>query len=357
MDEVEAGWLSEHAKQVLSMLPGGLHIQGLFVASEVFSDKASLTKLKSCLAAVRKLNDSKRPLVVMQLDLRSQSVRCESFEADSNKAKSLAYEESAEDLKWLCVKANFILDNPLAFTKDQTEWPLKHKLETAVQRLKKALEDAVFLIDGHYRGDDELLDPSVGVASPFGKAKKGKKGKRAQKEETTTTSGEEGGQHGEETFMKHKSKEFDVDILFGDDGRADDDNCNISEVSSKMRIIGRMSTRAYVSNKAKVGEALEALRTDVIRTLMARLEMHCDSLVGDEMLGTGAEMPVMHEPPRRVNICLPGSSITVSDFLFPGESPEESVKAVEEMFGFTPTFEHLDDELEIVASPQTVMVC
>ena len=62
----------------------------------------------------------------------------------------------------------------------------------------------------------------------------------------------------------------------------------------------------------------------------------------------------MHEPPRRVNIKLPYTPITVSDFLFPGETQEESVKAVEEMLGFTPNFEHLDDELEIVASPQHI---
>jgi hypothetical protein len=65
----------------------------------------------------------------------------------------------------------------------------------------------------------------------------------------------------------------------------------------------------------------------------------------------------LHEPPRRVNIKLPYTPITVSDFLFPGETQEESVKAVEEMLGFTPNFEHLDDELEIVASPQHIRVC
>ena len=87
------------------------------------------------------------------------------------------------------------------------------------------------------------------------------------------------------------------------------------------------------------------------------MEMHYDSLVGEEMGGTDVNLHgILHEPPRRVNICLPDDSITVSDLLFPGETPEESVKAVEEMLGFTPQFEQLDDELEIVASPQTVKV-
>jgi hypothetical protein len=48
--------------------------------------------------------------------------------------------------------------------------------------------------------------------------------------------------------------------------------------------------------------------------------------------------------------------VTISDFLFPGESTEASAKAVEEMFGFVPELEDLDDEQELVASPKQVVV-
>ena len=120
--------------------------------------------------------------------------------------------------------------------------------------------------------------------------------------------------------------------------------------------MGRMSVRAYVNEHSNFEFASAAIKNDVIRTFKARMEMHYDSLVGEEMGGTDDNLPILHEPPRRVNICLPDDSITVSDLLFPGETPEESVKAVEEMLGFTPQFEQLDDELEIVASPQTVKV-
>ena len=68
------------------------------------------------------------------------------------------------------------------------------------------------------------------------------------------------------------------------------------------------------------------------------------------------QVPVLHEPPRRVLIKLPESEVTISDFLFPGESTEASAKAVEEMFGFVPELEDLDDEQELVASPKQVVV-
>jgi len=65
---------------------------------------------------------------------------------------------------------------------------------------------------------------------------------------------------------------------------------------------------------------------------------------------------VLHELPRRVLIKLPNSEVTVSDFLFPGESTEASLKSVEEMFGFVPDLEDLDDEQELVANPEQVSV-
>ena len=130
----------------------------------------------------------------------------------------------------------------------------------------------------------------------------------------------------------------------------------VANITAKMNIMGRMSVRAYVNEHSNFEFASTAIKNDIIRTFKARMEMHYDSLVGEEMGGTDVNLPILHEPPRRVNICLPDDSITVSDLLFPGETPEESVKAVEEMLGFTPQFEQLDDELEIVASPQTVKV-
>ena len=66
----------------------------------------------------------------------------------------------------------------------------------------------------------------------------------------------------------------------------------------------------------------------------------------------------MQEPPRRVNIKVPYTQINVSDFLFTEETQEESVKAVADMLGFTPNFEHLHVGAgnEMVARPQLIWV-
>lgn len=50
--------------------------------------------------------------------------------------------------------------------------------------------------------------------------------------------------------------------------------------------------------QATVGEARAAVLVDLVRSVMARWEMHCDSLVEEPPSPiTGA---IIHEPPRRV---------------------------------------------------------
>ena len=58
--------------------------------------------------------------------------------ADLHKSKMSNYEES--DLQWLCLKANLILDQPLAFTEEKTNCPLKEKLDAAVKKMEVALD-------------------------------------------------------------------------------------------------------------------------------------------------------------------------------------------------------------------------
>jgi len=136
--------------------------------------------------------------------------------------------------------------------------------------------------------------------------------------------------------------------------------------------------------EATVLEAIEAIKEDLMKTISARLDIHCDSLVGDDTKGTDQpNVPVIHEPPRRCMIALPDfkrdqnklngkdgdgdedeedvdemedlGRIMVSDFLFPGETPYESVDSVREVFGFYPRMENMDDDLELVASPQQMV--
>jgi len=347
LSEIDPGWVGEHVKQVRAMLPGGMDVQGLFFVTEedIFQNKNE-AKVTECLKKLKTYMKMEEPVLWPVFHIRRKSTQVKVISlADPHKSKISSFDES--DLQWLCLKANLILDQPSAFTEEKTNCPFKEKLDAAVKKMEFALEKAIMLIGGQFRpSSDQLCQPPVATSTKSGK----KSGKKEQYKDDTTTTDASCDEY--DGTMRTKSlKEFDVDILFGESGSNLDD-CIVSDINSRMHITGKMCARAFVHRYATVEQAINALKMDIMRTFRARLEMHCDSLVGDEIQGD--ELPILHEPPRRVNIKLPHTPITVSDFLFPGETQEESVKAVEEMLGFTPNFEHLDDELEIVASPQHI---
>ena len=78
------------------------------------------------------------------------------------------------------------MDLPLAFTEEQTARPLSQKLETAVKRLGKSLDHAVFLINGQFMEHSQFIHPQKSEDNK--KNTKNESGKK-KAEETTTTEG------------------------------------------------------------------------------------------------------------------------------------------------------------------------
>ena len=61
---------------------------------------------------------------------------------------------------------------------------------------------------------------------------------------------------------------------------------------------------------------------------------------------------MVHEPPRRLFVSLPETSVTVADYLFPGEGVEDCLANIKEIFGVEVEEDQIEDDLEIVASPR-----
>ena len=51
-----------------------------------------------------------------------------------------------------------------------------------------------------------------------------------------------------------------------------------------------MAVLTFLHPRATVSEAVEAVKADLLKSLSARSDMHCDSLVGEEVSGAGDEV-------------------------------------------------------------------
>ena len=200
----------EHCKQVRAMLPGGIDIHGIFVVSSenVLNNKKAKNMIDECCTVIQKVkgadnltadssSTSSTPLTFLQIDPKNHTTKVDSWTSSSDqgssaiggKTKPLSFDQS--EINWLCLKANLILDLPLAFTEEQTARPLSQKLETAVKRLGKSLDHAVFLINGQFMEHSQLIHPrSEDKKNNKNESKKkGKKANHPKAEETTTTDG------------------------------------------------------------------------------------------------------------------------------------------------------------------------
>lgn len=57
----------------------------------------------------------------------------------------------------------------------------------------------------------------------------------------------------------------------------------------------------------------------------------------------------LHEPPRRVLIALPENKVTLSDYLFPGEGPEEALRSLQELLDVEVQETQVQKEVELQA--------
>ena len=249
LSDIDPGWLMEHVKQVQAMLPGGIDVQGLFFVTEedVFKQKNEL-KVIDCLQKLKTSMkmDEINLWPVFHIKKKSTQVKLISLD-DLHKSKMSNYEKS--DLQWLCLKANLILDQPLAFTEEKTNCPLKEKLDTAVKKMEFALDKAIMLIGGKYRSKSDQLCSAPAIKSTRSGKKSGKK--EQIKEDTTTTDASSDEYEGGMGSSKN-IKKFVVDILFGDSCSSQED-CVVSDVNSRMQITGRMCARAFVHRYGNTG--------------------------------------------------------------------------------------------------------
>lgn len=51
---------------------------------------------------------------------------------------------------------------------------------------------------------------------------------------------------------------------------------------ASMRLVGQLFSRTCIHQKATIGEAINAIKQDVLRSLASRLELHWDSLIDEE---------------------------------------------------------------------------
>ncbi|XP_046687148.1 LOW QUALITY PROTEIN: protein odr-4 homolog [Homalodisca vitripennis] len=313
LSDIKESWIVDHAKQVTRMLPGGLWVLGLFVTGtgDVLSNSASQSKVTSLLQGLTKAleknpnllgNSPSTEKLALHLVSGTNKVTCMSYDVTKTTSPLRATDFKFTNLKWLQLDSQYDCDllPPLLITDQLTNNPLRKHLQNILEMVIRGVQKSLCVIDGEVRQDDEALDKTDS-------SKCSKADKKAQ-----------------------ESKIYQVNLYIPNElGDIDE---TVSSVLGEMKCTGVLASRVFVHQKATVAEASQAVKEDIIRSFAARLEMHWDSLVEEE-IGSPEETIVVHEPPRRVLIPLPYSKVALSDYLFPGEGPSEALVSILDLIG------------------------
>lgn len=336
--DLDEQWICQHAKQLVRALPGGLNVLGFYIASPSDYSTKQQALLRQILFAIfktlgksQKFSLCSKERVLLTICTVTSKVVCRTFDIADFKSSATPAEWKFQtgNLKWQQVRCQLAVDLKFPIKEENGSLSLQKQIEIGLNPFLKTIQEAHTLVDGLQRDLDESLDTS-------GESKRSKKKQASDKEERTPSPE----WHNVELFV---SLENNNNV-----------NPEVSDCVCMMTVKGAVQCRAYVHGKATVGDAITALKQDIIRSVMARCEIHCEDLL---LIEEEQKDPlVVHELPRRVFACLPQTNICVCDYQFHSDTASDSLDAFKELLDLELTEQDIDTSCEISPTTSTLIL-
>lgn len=231
--EVDVGWLSEHARQVARLLPGGLTLLGLFLPRPDMFLSANDGKLRKVLKAVSILDSS----VPAELLILQSALSAKVLDSKTSSFKPMDVRSSSKPTELVRVESSLVLDIPVALP--SCEDPLGEDVKPVLAKFNHLLDSATYIFDNKVLSSETVLGKAVEVEKKKGKSKGGAK---VQTEED-----------GEEEDEDKRQEVVKVELLMAEP--ALDDVVVEEQTSARMKLAGKLSCRAYLPPGANVSWA------------------------------------------------------------------------------------------------------
>ena len=224
--EVDVGWLSEHARQVARLLPGGLTILGLFLPRPDMFLSANDGKLRKVLKTVATLDSS----VPAELLILQSALSAKVLDSKTTSFRPLDVKFSSKPTELVRVDSSLVLDIPVALP--TCENPL-----SVLEKFNGLLDSATYIFDNKVLSSDTVLVKAVEVEN---KKKNKSKGAKVETEDV------------EEDEDKRQAV-VKVELLMAEPML--EDVVVEEDTSARMKLAGKLSCRAYLPPGANVSWA------------------------------------------------------------------------------------------------------
>lgn len=318
--DLKADLVVEHARNASRMLPGGMHVLGVFIITErdnVLSPfnasiKSMLFKLHQQLEKIKYLyGNANKEKLVLNYVISTQQLYGKTFDGEQGHVQPLELKigGAGNAVKWQNLECRYDLDYLYHIPDSEVGWNLKKHMNLILDKICGRLENGIFLYNGECRDADELLEA---VAK-----------KKVQRKQASNT----GNQKDDDSNNKSILVSIFSPCVLDDE---DDENIKVYTAGGQIRMVGQVVSKIWLHPKMLMKEVAKAIVQDLLRSLSTRLEMHWDSLTEEEH---SEDTNTIHEPPRRVFIPLQNVDLSVSDYLFPGEATPDLAASLKDLLG------------------------
>ncbi|XP_017876659.1 protein odr-4 homolog [Ceratina calcarata] len=333
--DIPESWVADHAKHVTRMLPGGMRVLGTFVVGpeDAINDSTNAHKFRSVLVAMHKnlshnkylCGNNNEEHLILNLNSITQKYTCKSVETHkTGMMKPADWKFQTKTTKWHQLETLVDFDRLFLISANKNPETLKRQLQDILKSISEIIESSLVVIEGEVRSANDTLEV-------ISKSKKNEKNCK-------------------DNDKNNDDKSIQINLYIPCQENNTSSDVRITPCSASIRLVGQLVSRTFVHHKANIEEANTAIKQDIIRSLASRLEMHWDSLI-DEEAGSPEENITLHEPPRRVLIALPDSKVTLSDYLFPGEGPQEALLSLQELLDLEVQESNVQKDIELQADP------
>ncbi|XP_041697733.2 protein odr-4 homolog [Coregonus clupeaformis] len=330
LDHLDVEWVTEHARQVSRMLPGGLSVIGVFLVTPPELSKEAQNTLRRLIFAVDKhiskgrlwslTEEDVTEKVTLHICSKTRKVVCRTFDVRDPKSSAKPADwkyQSGVCTSWPVLTCSVGLD--LVFPVLELHvlpQDMEKCMKEGLQTWAKQIEDGLCLINGKTMpGEVELLA-------------------------------------GQKKNAKAVQQTFQAQILIpmADPQSEQRSTASVKVCSGSLTLTGMVHCRAYLhSNKPRAKHATEVIKRDVINTVSSRVEMFLEDILmeGEDKGSVGVQQVL----PRRVFAPVPGMSLCVCDYMFPDESVSDVSDRLKEMLDWETPEDSIDTSQETVPAP------
>ncbi|XP_005938243.2 protein odr-4 homolog [Haplochromis burtoni] len=324
-NSVDKEWVTEHARQVSRMLPGGLSVVGVFIITNADA-KDALTTLRQLLFAVENLissehlwdpaDDDVTDCVTLHINPKTRKTVCRTFDIKDPKsvAKPADWKyQSGLCSSWATVSCSLNVDMLLPLPNNRTSTGnMEECLKEGLKAWAHQIESGLCLIDGKRLPEDSELTV----------------GQRRNVRQTYTA----------QLLITTENKRL-TDV--------------IEQCGGSVSVTGAIHSRAYLhSNKPKARLAEKLLKRDVVSTVATRVQMMLEELLASDQESKGS----CRDKQQKELFCLPhrifcplkvSGPLCVCDYQFSDEGLSEVTERLKEMLDIDAAEEDLDTRQEM----------